>query len=44
MSYYKDSDEIYHRSKNEEERVPEDIEVFKLVKLSSKKNDDNIQT
>ena len=38
----KDSDERYHRSKNYEERVTDDIVVLKLGKLSSNKNDDNI--
>ena len=39
----KDSSERYQISKNDEERVTNDIEVFKLVKLSSKKNNDNIE-
>ena len=30
-------------SKNDEERVTDDIEVLKLGKMSSKKNDDNIE-
>ena len=32
-----------HISKNDEERVTEDIEVLKLGKLSSQKNIDNIE-
>ena len=43
MSDYKDSDERDHKSKNVEEIVTEYIEVFKLGKLSSNKNDDNIE-
>ena len=39
----KDSDEIYHISKNDEERVTDDIEVFKLGRLSPKKSDANIE-
>ena len=42
MSDDKESDERYQIDQNDEERVTNDIEVFKLVKLSSKKNDDNI--
>ena len=37
MSYDKDSDEKYQKSKNDEERVTGDIEVFTLGKFSSKK-------
>ena len=40
---YKDSDDRYQISKNDEERVTGDIQVFKQGKLSSKKNDDNIE-
>ena len=43
MSDDKDSYEIYHISKNDEKRVTNDIKVFKLGKLSSKKNDENIE-
>ena len=39
----KESDERDQISKNYEERVTDDIEVLKLGKLSSKKNDDNIE-
>ena len=39
----KDFDERDQISKNYEERVPDDIEVFKQGKLSSKKNDDKIE-
>ena len=39
----KESDERDHRSKNDQERVTDDIEVFKLGKLSSKENYDNIE-
>ena len=35
--------ERYQISKNDEEKVTEDIEVLKLVKLSSQKNIDNIE-
>ena len=38
-----DSDEIYQISKYDEERVTDDIEVLKLVKLSSNKNMDNAE-
>ena len=38
----KDSDERYKISKNDEEILTGDIEVFKLGKQSSKGNDDNI--
>ena len=37
MSDDKDSDEIDQISNNDEEKVTEDIEVLKLVKLSSQK-------
>ena len=43
MSDDKDSGEIYRVIKNHEEIVADDIEVFKLGKLSSEKNDDNIE-
>ena len=43
MSDDKESDEGYHISKNDEEKVTEDIEVLKLGKLSSQKNIDNIE-
>ena len=39
----KESDEIDQISKNYEEKVTEDIEVLKLVKLSSHKYIDNIE-
>ena len=42
MSDDKNSDERYHNSKNDEDRVTDDIEFFKLGNLSSNKNDDNI--
>ena len=37
MSDDKESDERYQISKNDEEKVTEDIEVLKLRKLSSQK-------
>ena len=43
MSDDKESDEIYHKSKNDEERVAGDKEVFKLGKSISKENDNNIE-
>ena len=43
MSDLEKSDERDQKSKNYEERVTDYIEVFKLGKLSSKKNDDNIE-
>ena len=43
MSDDKDSDERDQISKKYIERVTDDIEVFKLGKLISKKNDDNIE-
>ena len=43
MSDDQDSGEIDHISKNNEERVADDIEVIKIKKLSSKRNDDNIE-
>ena len=43
MSDDKDSDERYQISKNDEKRVTGDIEVLKLGKNISKKNDDNIE-
>ena len=43
MSYYKESDKRDQTSKNDEEIVTDDIEVFKMGKLSSEKNDDNIE-
>ena len=43
MSDDKDSDERDHVSKNDEERVTDYIYFFKLGKLSSKKDDDNIE-
>ena len=39
----KDSDERDQISKNDEEKVTEDIEVLKLGKLSSQKNVDNLE-
>ena len=39
----KESDEREHISKDDEEKVTEDIEVLKLGKLSSQKNMDNIE-
>ena len=39
----KDSDERYQIDKNDEERVTNDIEVFKLVKFGSHKNTDNFE-
>ena len=43
MSDYKESDERDQISKDDEETVTGDIEVLKLVKLSSNKNIDNIE-
>ena len=43
MNYDKESDERDQISSNDEERVTDYIEVFKLGKLSSKKNDENIE-
>ena len=43
MSDDRESDERDQRSKNDQEIVTDDIEVFKLGTLSSKKNDDNIK-
>ena len=43
MSDDKYSEERDQTSKNHEEKMTEDIEVFKLGKLSSRKNDDNIE-
>ena len=43
MSDDKDYYERYQKSKNDEEIVTDDIEVFKQGKLSSKKNNDNIK-
>ena len=43
MSEDKDSDERDHISKNDEEILTDDIEVLKMGKLSTKKNDDNIE-
>ena len=43
MSDENDSDERDKIIKNNEERATDDIEVFKLGKLSSKKNDDSIE-
>ena len=43
MIYGNEYDERYQISKNYEEIVTVDIVVFKLRKLSSKKNDDNIE-
>ena len=43
MSDDKESDERDQISENDEERLNKDIEVLQLVKLSSKKNDDNIE-
>ena len=37
------SNERYHIIKHNEEIVTDDIEVFNMVELSSKKNDDNIE-
>ena len=37
MSDDNESDERYQRSKNDEEKVTDDIEVLKLVKLSLQK-------
>ena len=42
MSHEKDSDERYQMDKNDEERVTNDTEVFKLGKFSSQKNTDNV--
>ena len=39
----KGSDEKYWKSKNDEEKVTKNIEVLKLVKLSSQKNIDNTE-
>ena len=43
MSDDKESDERDQISKNNEEKGTDDIEVLKLGKLNSKKNDDNIE-
>ena len=43
MSDYRESDERDQISKNDEERVTEDIEVLKLGKFSLQKNIDNIE-
>ena len=43
MNDDKESDERDHISKNDEEKVTEDIEILKLGKLSSQKNKDNIE-
>ena len=43
MSDDKEYDERYQISRNDEEKVTEDIEVLKLGKLSSNKNIDNIE-
>ena len=43
MSDDKEYDEGDQISKNDEERMNDDIEVFKLGKLSSEKYDDNIE-
>ena len=43
MSDDKEYDERDQIVKKDEEIVTDDIEVFKLGKLSSKKNDDNIE-
>ena len=43
MSDDNESDERDQISKNDEEKVTDDIEVLKLGKLSSKKNDENIE-
>ena len=43
MSDDKDSDERDQISKKYIERLTDEIEVFKLGKLISKKNDDNIE-
>ena len=43
MTNYKESDERDHTSESYEEKVTDDIEVFKQGKQSSKKNDDNIE-
>ena len=43
MSDERESDERDHISKNDQEIVTDDIEVFQLGKLSSKKTDDNIE-
>ena len=42
MSDDKESNNRYQISKNVEERVTDDRAVFKLGKLSSRENDDNI--
>ena len=39
----KKSDERYQISKDDKEKITEDIEVLKLGKLSSQKNIDNIE-
>ena len=43
MSDDKDSDEIYQKDKNDEERQNIDIKVFKLGKFVSQKNTDNVE-
>ena len=43
MSDDKESDKRYQIGKIDEEKVTEDIEVLKLVKLSLQKNIDNIE-
>ena len=42
MSDEKDSDVRYHMDKNDDERVTNDIEVFKMGKFGSQKNTDNV--
>ena len=43
MSDEKDYDERYQIDKNDEERVTNDIEFFKLGKFGSQKNTDNVE-
>ena len=43
MSYDKETDERDQTSKNDDEKMTEDIEVLKLGKLSSQKNIDSIE-
>ena len=43
MSYDKEYDERDQKSKNYEERVTDDIEVFRLVQLSAEKHYYNIE-
>ena len=43
MSDDKEYNVRYHMDKNDDERVTNDIEVFKLGKFGSQKNTDNVE-